>query len=161
MERSREEVERLIVRYKGLVRKTARKNFPDRVKDQDLLQCGLIGLWEAAETWDAKKSTFTTYATYCVKHNILDYLRSESKVPIPIQNMQEEVIDDEMVTLSRLDLLEKIKAAWLENSRERYILIALSSGVSMQAAAIALGVPLQTAKELAEKAWERIEQEGG
>lgn len=160
MERSREEVGSLIVKYQWMVRKTALRYFPSRSRDEDMLQCGMIGLWEAAKSWQTS-GKFSSYAIKCIKHAMYDYLRSESKAPIPTEHLQEEETDDETETIDRVDLTEKIKASWPENSRERYILIALSSGASMQAAAIALGVSLQTAKTIAEKAMAGLKKEDG
>jgi DNA-directed RNA polymerase specialized sigma24 family protein len=39
--------------------------------DDDALQCGLIGLWEACRAWDGKRS-FAPMARRCITHNIID-----------------------------------------------------------------------------------------
>lgn len=48
-------VEELIRRYRPLVYATARRLCPGLCRDEDLLQCGLIGLWRAAEQWDRER----------------------------------------------------------------------------------------------------------
>ena len=46
--------------------------------DDDALQCGLIGLWEACRAWDGKRS-FAPMARRCITHNIIDCLRAQKQ----------------------------------------------------------------------------------
>ena len=46
----------------------------------DILQCGYIGLWKACETFNKDKNTqFNTYAVACIKNEIKMFLRKERK----------------------------------------------------------------------------------
>lgn len=155
-ERSRAEVERIIARYQKLVCITARRYFPGLSQDQDLLQCGLIGLWEAIKTWHGE-GRFSTYASRSIRNNMKDYLRMEHKASPPAGRRGGEPTggyEDEVI--DRLDMLARIEEAWPENSRERYVLIALSRGVSWHSLAAALGIQLHTARRIAMKAMEGL-----
>ncbi len=150
------EVEGLLAQHRGLVLLTARRFFPRSQGDDDLLQCGLIGLWEAARTWRGA-GAFPCYARRCILNNMRDYLRAQQRaVPPPevwrrdpSESYEEEAID-------RLDMLARIRAAWPENSRERYVLLALLRGVSRQSIAAALGVQLHTVRRIAVRAAARL-----
>ena len=51
-----------------------------RDKEEDLVQEGMIGLWKACQTFDpARKNSFATYATVCIKNQMAMYIRKETK----------------------------------------------------------------------------------
>jgi RNA polymerase sigma factor (sigma-70 family) len=153
----RQEEEDLIIRYRRLVEFTARRFFPRLRHDQDLLQCGLIGLWEATRTWSGA-GEFAAYASRCILNNMKDYVRSEQKARVSgSQKVREGSRGYEEALIDRLDNNARIKAAWPENSRERYVLLALSAGVCKQAVAAALGVDLHTVRRIAVRAMEKLE----
>ncbi len=52
-------------------------NPPAYMKD-DLFQEGLIGLFKAVKTYDGKSAAFVTYATTCIRNNILSGIRKLS-----------------------------------------------------------------------------------
>jgi len=153
------EAEGLVLRHQGLVYMTARRFFPQRLQDQDLLQCGLIGLWEATRIW-CGDGEFMPFARHCILNNMRDYLRGEHRAA-PATDCQAREADHgyEDETIDRLDMLWRIKNAWPENSRERYVLIALSKGISKQSVAAALGVQYQTVCRIAKRALEGLEPE--
>jgi len=143
-----------------LVPLTARRFFPRLARDEDLLQCGLIGLWEASRSWSGR-GEFSSYACHCILNNMRDYLRAESKaLPPPVRQEREQAdwyVEDKLI--DELDMISRIHAAWPENSRERYVLLALSAGVSRQSVAAALGVQLHTVRRIAARAMERLMQD--
>lgn len=153
------QAEHLVIRYKWLVRMTARRFFPRQLQDQDLLQCGLIGLWEAARSWSGR-GDFTAYARYSVLNNMKDHIRTVYKAaPPPAYGRrlkQAESCEDKII--DRLDTAARIKRSWPENSRERFVLLALMNGVSKQAVAAALGIQLHTLRRIAIKAMEGLEK---
>lgn len=158
MQRSQEEVERLVKEFQRLVKQTARKYFPQKSRDEDLMQCGLIGLWEAAKGWE-EQGEFPSYAMKCIHHAMYDYLLSERRAPLPTDKYNDQAVDDEPDTIDRLDLMRRIEESWPPNSRERYILTALSNGVSKLSIAAAIGRDVQTVKKIAVKALEGVKKE--
>lgn len=50
-----------------------RTYYPTFIQDEDIIQCGMLGLCKAADTWEENRSTFASYASYCV----LNEIRSE------------------------------------------------------------------------------------
>jgi len=161
MERSTAEVERLIAENQRLVRLTAQRYHPTRIHDQDLLQSGLIGLWEAATQWQ-EQGTFQPYARRCILNNMRDYLRTGKRSIQEVNQRQpEEAEDCEDDTIDHIDLIRRIEKAWPENSRERLVLIALSNGQSKLQIAVALGVQTQTVQKIAKRAYARIGEEDG
>lgn len=45
--------------------------YPTFRQDEDIIQCGMLGLCRAANAWDEEKGTFSTLATRCIKHEII------------------------------------------------------------------------------------------
>ncbi|MBN1384780.1 MAG: sigma-70 family RNA polymerase sigma factor [Elusimicrobia bacterium] len=68
----------------------------------DLVQEGLLGVFEAEERYNPRKGTlFTTYATYWIKKKILEYINREKKyfsdivaldekIDVPVKPVEEE-----------------------------------------------------------------------
>lgn len=140
--------EDIIVANRRLVHLTAKK-FGDMSKDEDLLQCGLIGLWKAAETWEGK-GPFATYAIPCIEHAMIDYLRSRKPRETTADYLEEEGAEDEK------DLLVAIKEAFPAGSVERDILFGLMSGKTKTELAQKHGMSRKTITRIAINAWERL-----
>jgi len=59
---------------------------------EDLIQDGLIGLWESIEKYDASKGAkLSTYATYWIKKKILESVEKESKTSLDAINLDENI----------------------------------------------------------------------
>lgn len=67
--------------HKGLVGMTFNKYFTKVKKhEEDLMQCGYLGLWKACQTFDESKGfAFSTYAVKCIRNEMAIWLRSELK----------------------------------------------------------------------------------
>lgn len=52
----------LILENIKLVYYTIQKKFPRYVGDEDIIQCGMLGLCQAAKTYDRAKGSFSTFA---------------------------------------------------------------------------------------------------
>jgi len=64
----------------NLVRKIAHSFNNSGLDFEDLVQEGLIGLFEAHKKFDEKRGvSFVTFATHCIKNNILGYVLQENK----------------------------------------------------------------------------------
>ena len=164
MERNRADVDRLIAENQNLVRDTARRFLQTSAHNQDMLQCGLIGLWKAATKWK-ENGEFKHYARRSILNNMKKlYQRRKAAKNAETKSKKAEeaaeAVDYEDDTIDHIDLVRRINSAWPPNSRERYVLIALSNGVSKQAIAVALGIEKQTVQKIAVRAYARIKEDG-
>lgn len=90
-------MEELLEKYKGLVNSIARTFYIKGVDRDDLIQEGMIGLFNAIVTFDLDGETsFITYAHECIKNKILDCIRSGQRLKnkalsdsIPISAIEE------------------------------------------------------------------------
>lgn len=82
-------VEELLLRYKNTVRAIARRYFLAGYETDDLVQEGMIGLYNAALSFDgAAGKRFKNFAYLCVDRRIVDVLRAAGK-----QNAEPEPFD--------------------------------------------------------------------
>ena len=72
-------IEELITNNKGLVYYIVNKYYHKYANDDDVIQCGMIGLWKAAKSYQPEKSKFATYASKCILSEIGQYFRKENK----------------------------------------------------------------------------------
>jgi len=73
---NQEAIERVLVEFKPLVNKIARKYFLVGAGTDDLIQEGMIGLYKAVTTFKKDKTAaFKTYATLCIRTQILSAIR--------------------------------------------------------------------------------------
>lgn len=69
------QIEQMINDNRKLVYFILHKQFPSLIGDDDIEQYGLIGLWKACKNYDSDKSKFATFATRCIRNEILMELR--------------------------------------------------------------------------------------
>lgn len=55
------------------------KHYPTFIKDEDIVQVGMLALCTAANNWDETKSKFSTYASKCILNAIANEFRERSK----------------------------------------------------------------------------------
>jgi hypothetical protein len=66
----------------GLVVKLAKSFSPKNANEEDeYIQSGRIGLWKATKKHDPKKGCLTTLAWYCIRNEILNYLKWSNRKP--------------------------------------------------------------------------------
>lgn len=143
--REREDmVEELIRRYRPMVYAAGRRLAPWLRQDEDLLQCGLIGLWKAAEQWDEVRP-FPPLARRCVENEMLSYLRRLRRQPptAPLRQMEETLVYNE--DWSAVETRDAIERATAPHSRERAMLLAVADGYTVTEAAARTGLSRQTA----------------
>lgn len=51
------------------------KEYPTFSRDEDVIQCGMLGLCKAAHSLDSSKSRFSTYAYKCIRNEIQQEFR--------------------------------------------------------------------------------------
>lgn len=72
--------ELLICRFSGFVYEQARPYFLPGADHRDILQEGLIGLWEAINAYDGEKCpSFSSFAAVCVKRQILSAVKNYNR----------------------------------------------------------------------------------
>ena len=96
----------LILKYLPLAKYVAGKisiGMPPSVGFEDLVQCGLIGLYDAVEKYEPDKNVkFKTYATTRIRGAIIDELRAQDWVPRSVRQKARELEDAIQITESRL-----------------------------------------------------------
>jgi len=63
----------------GLVYHIVNREYPTYIGDEDLIQCGMLGLCKAAEKWDESKSKFSTFAIICIRSEIQMEFRKRAR----------------------------------------------------------------------------------
>ena len=66
--------------YKFMVMGIANKFFLHDGEEKDLLQEGMIGLFKAISKYDVSKGAFSTFATLCVRNEIIDAIRRSTTI---------------------------------------------------------------------------------
>lgn len=69
----------LIEENMNLVYFLIHKYYPTFAADEDIIQVGMMGLCQAANTWDESLSTFSTYASKCILNAICKEFRARKK----------------------------------------------------------------------------------
>ena len=59
------------------------KYYPSFSKDEDIIQCGMIGLCKAVDKW-GQKGKFSSYATKCILNEIRQELKNRGKRKVEI-----------------------------------------------------------------------------
>lgn len=73
-------MEEILLRYKKMVRRKASNLFIAGGDYEDVIQEGMIGLFKAVRTFNAKKDVaFSSYAVYCVLSQIYDAVKAASR----------------------------------------------------------------------------------
>lgn len=96
--------EELVTSNINLVHYIINRYYPTYMKDEDIFQCGCLGLCKAAETWDENKSTFSTYASKCIINSINQEFRYRKKHKPVVLSLEQEIVgkDGETTTLGDL-----------------------------------------------------------
>lgn len=78
----------LIRRFSGFVYELARPYFLPGADQQDILQEGMIGLWEAIHAFDEEKAhSFLSFAAVCIKRQIISAVKNYNRQKyIPLNN---------------------------------------------------------------------------
>lgn len=79
--KTQELVKSFLPKIKYIVRSIKHEGLPPIVDEEDLYQMAVIGLYDAAQKYDEKKGSFSTYANIRVKGYIIDELRKLDYVP--------------------------------------------------------------------------------
>lgn len=152
-----DDVDSIMEKYQHLVKRTAWSVSSAAAHDEDALQHGLIGLWEAAKKWDGKRA-FEPLARRCIRNNIIDYLRSKREscdelpddIAAPEADWDEETVQE---------LKDRVCRLFPRRSRERKVLLSLIAGKDKDHIAARLGVSRSTVHRTAKAAWAKLDEE--
>lgn len=147
----RQEQDAMINAYAWLVRACAVRLGAQN--DDDALQCGLIGLWEACRAWDGKRS-FVPMARRCITHNIIDCLRAQKQdawLPDDLGGDEDEA--------RRMDDAEFWASARSQCTLREYrtLDLILRHGLSKTAAAHRIGCSRRTLQRICLSAYRRMQ----
>ena len=93
-----DEQQRIVEDNMNLVYYIIRKHYPTFVGDEDIIQSGMLGLCKSVLNWDESKSSFSTYAGYCIRSAIAAELSSRNKHAGNI-SLDKPINDDEDLVL--------------------------------------------------------------
>ena len=144
--------QQLIEDNMGLVYHLVSKEYPTYLQDEDIIQCGMLGLCKAAEKWDESKSKFSTFALICIRSEIQMEFRKRAKhqgifsLDYELENEEggtstfgDTIVGDEDVSYVDIGIdLTRLK------EKERKIAELLLSGTSQLDVAKQLGVSTAT-----------------
>ena len=114
------------------------REYPSYMKDEDVIQSGMLGLCRAAERFDGEKGTFSTLAGKCIRNEICMEFRRRKKDKGNL-SLDYEVTDDEEGSVLFGDLIKgKSDVDYVDvdpimnelNNREKEVLTLLMNGLS-------------------------------
>lgn len=77
----------LLRRYSCYVKRIARSFYLVGAENDDLIQEGMLGLYNAICTFDNSKAGFKTYCVMCIKNSIIDAIKSANRLKYsPLNN---------------------------------------------------------------------------
>ena len=71
--------EKMVIDNYGLVVSQAVKFIAQKQDLDDYIQIGLIGLLKAIRNYDSEKSKFSTFATVCIRNEILKFIKKQNR----------------------------------------------------------------------------------
>ena len=129
--------QQLVEENMNLVHYLIKTYYPTFSSDEDIIQAGMVGLCQAANTWDEKLSSFSTYASRCILNSIrkefsarkkhhgllsLDYEVGGEEGTIPFGDLLEGDKDIDFVDIE--PVMKRLSPT------EREVLSLLTSGMS-------------------------------
>lgn len=142
--------QQLIEDNMNLVYHLISKEYPTYLHDEDIVQCGMLGLCKAAEKWDEKKSKFSTFASFCIRSEIQTEFRNRAKHQGTLSLDYEVDNDGEKTTFGDFIVGEE-DVAYVDfgvdmnslNQKEQLIAELLTNGVNQEDIVSRLGVSKQ------------------
>ena len=140
----------------SLVQAVAHRSFHPLCRDQDLLQCGRIALWQASLHWDGNRP-FRPYACACI-HNAMTRwaTRLGRWSALPPEEYDLDTPSPEGRIVDDLAFRTRIEAVWPPGSEEHLVLTSLADGVPKEALAARLGRSTWSLTRFSRRAWQRV-----
>ena len=140
--------QQLIEDNMNLVYSVIHKEYPTYLSDEDIVQCGMLGLVKAADKWDESKAKFSTFAYTCISNEIKREFRRRMKYQGTLSLDYELNGEDGRSTLGELIVGDEDVVCCEVNTdsltdRELQILELLQKGLSQSDIARRIGVTRQ------------------
>jgi RNA polymerase sporulation-specific sigma factor len=104
-----EAAEHLLYKYRNLVRSKVKSYFLVGAEREDLLQVGMIGLWQAIIDYEPSKATsFPAFAKVCIHRHIITAIKAatrQKQVPLNTSLSLEVPSEEELCDWSMSDIL--------------------------------------------------------
>jgi RNA polymerase sporulation-specific sigma factor len=102
--------EHLLYKYRNLVRSKVKSYFLVGAEREDLLQAGMIGLWQAIVDYEPSKATsFPAFAKVCIHRHIITAIKAatrQKQLPLNTSLSLEVPSEDEIHDWSMSDILQ-------------------------------------------------------
>src|SRR5918912_1912404 len=106
----RDAAEHILYKYRNLVRSKVKSYFLVGAEREDLLQVGMIGLWQAIVDFKpAKAMSFPAFAKVCIHRHIITAIKAatrQKQVPLNTSLSLEVPADDESSEWNMADVLQ-------------------------------------------------------
>ncbi len=170
----REEALRLYEENEKLVFFILNKYYPAHAFDEDAVQEGRIGLWNACQSYDPERSAFSTYAGRAIRNAVTMSLRQEarlSKLPtvslssvVGVQKGGEDItLEDTIPGETGVDFVDTDAFLARLNEREERIVRMRARGMTLKEIGAAEGMShqgvlnlLRRIRRKAYKEWEEF-----
>lgn len=138
----------LIENNMRLVHFIIKQHFPTLVYDEDIVQCGMVGLCKAADYYDESKGMFSTIASVWIRNEIYSELRRRKKHQgVYSLDYEYELDDGEKVTVGDIQIgdedVDYLDTEYIYKKltpREAKVLDLVRSGLSYRKAGDVCGV---------------------
>lgn len=145
----------LVLENINLVHGLLHKYHPSFAFDEDIIQCGMLGLCKAAETYNEERGKFSTYASRVILNEIRQEFRRRKKYNGDVSlstvvhsdednlTLEEQLVSQDNVNYSDDEaMLSKL------TKREREVALLRSQGYKQEEIAIKLGVDQPTVSKI-------------
>ena len=160
--------ELLLKRYKNVVLSVARRFFLSGGETEDLVQEGMCGLYSAIGGYSEGKSGFSSYATRCIRHRIIEAVKATSGAKhsalnnfLPIVEVGEELYpshqnpEDELIKReNRREFLQKISKNL--SSFEFQVTVMYMDGLTMAEMSSSTGKPIKSIDNALQRAKRKL-----
>ena len=143
-------LDQAILDNEKLVYFTVNRYYPDSIQDDDIIQLGRIGLWNAIQTYKPGATKFSSYAVVCIKHEIGRYFQKQNykkrKPPAlvcldaPPDTAEDCTMHEAILGTTDIDFLDTEAILTALTKRQRAILAGMLSGYCVAEIARRVGI---------------------
>lgn len=160
--------QQLIEDNMGLVYFVVRKYYPWHINDEDIIQVGMVGLCKAADKWDVKRGSFSTYAVRIIRGAIAFEIKVRCRrvqtvsLDAIVKNESDTSFLDLRTGASDVDYVDTSAVYKTLSSREQKVFDLLQLGMTQADIARELGLSRERVRQHTRKIrlkWDKIMNE--